>query len=279
MSDQSAMPAGPVAGLRQNRNWRLLWFGQAVSITGNYVFNTTVVLWIATIIAKDKSWGPAAVGGVLVAASVPALVLGPAAGVFVDRWNRRRTMMTSDACCTVLIASLLLLPTIGAHLSAGPKLGIIYAVVAAASCFAQFFSPARMAMLSTVVAPADRIRATSVFQSTMSFATIIGPPIAAPLLIVFGVQWALCLDAASFAVSLASIAAIRLATRPRTEKSTGPASAANSQPGFGFFAVAPSLSPSRSGSSWRPWAPGRSACSWSTSSRPTCTPRQTGWAH
>ncbi len=241
MSDQSAMPAGPVAGLRQNRNWRLLWFGQAVSITGNYVFNTTVVLWIATIIAKDKSWGPAAVGGVLVAASVPALVLGPAAGVFVDRWNRRRTMMTSDACCTVLIASLLLLPTIGAHLSAGPKLGIIYAVVAAASCFAQFFSPARMAMLSTVVAPADRIRATSVFQSTMSFATIIGPPIAAPLLIVFGVQWALCLDAASFAVSLASIAAIRLATRPRTEKSTGPSFGREFAAGLRFFRGSPVL--------------------------------------
>ena len=112
MNDRSATSVpGPATGLKQNRNWRLLWFG---------------------------SWGPEAVGGVLVAASVPALVLGPMVGVFVDRWDRRRTMMTADACCTVLIASLLLLPAVGAHLSAGTRLGIIYAVVAAASCFAQF---------------------------------------------------------------------------------------------------------------------------------------------
>jgi MFS-type transporter involved in bile tolerance (Atg22 family) len=64
---------------------------------------------------------------------VPALVVGPVAGVFVDRWDPRRTMMMSDACCTVLIASLLLLlPAIGTHLSAGTKLGIICAIVAIA---------------------------------------------------------------------------------------------------------------------------------------------------
>jgi hypothetical protein len=57
MTDGIAVPAGPVAGLKRNRNRRLLWTGQAVAITGNFVFNATVVPWIATIIAKNKSWG------------------------------------------------------------------------------------------------------------------------------------------------------------------------------------------------------------------------------
>lgn len=100
------MTGEPAPGLRRNRNWQLLLGGQTISITGTSIFNTTVVLWIATLIARDKPLGPQAVGGVLIAAAVPALVIRPLAGVFVDRWDRR-TMMTCDACCAVLIAALL----------------------------------------------------------------------------------------------------------------------------------------------------------------------------
>jgi MFS family permease len=55
------------------------------------------MLWIGTIIARGRPWAPAAVSGTLIAAAIPALVVGPFAGVFVDRWDRRRTMMTADA--------------------------------------------------------------------------------------------------------------------------------------------------------------------------------------
>jgi MFS family permease len=169
------MTGEPAPGLRRNRNWLLLWTGQAISVTGTYIFNTTVLLWIATIIARDKSWGPQAVGGVLIAAAVPALVVGPVAGVFVDRWNRRHTMLVSDACCAVLIAALLLLPAVGASFAAGVKLAILYAVVAAVSGFSQFFGPSRTAVIQSVVAPADRARAMGFVQSMVSVAAIIGP--------------------------------------------------------------------------------------------------------
>jgi MFS family permease len=204
------MTGEPAPGLRRNRNWLLLWTGQAISITGTYIFNTTVVLWVATIIARDRPWGPQAVGGVLIAAAVPALVIGPVAGVFVDRWNRRRTMLTCDACCTVLIAALLLLPAAGSGLAASAKLAILYAVVAAVSCISQFFGPSRTAVLQSVVAPADRARAMGLAQSMVYAAAIIGPPIAAPLLFVSGVQWALAINAASFAVSFAATWLIRI---------------------------------------------------------------------
>jgi MFS family permease len=76
----------PLRGLRHNRNWRMLWLGQAVSLVGDFVFNTTVVLWVATVIADGQSWAPLAVGAVLIAAAAPILLVGPFAGVFVDRW-------------------------------------------------------------------------------------------------------------------------------------------------------------------------------------------------
>jgi MFS family permease len=98
--------------LWQNSNWRLLWVGQSVSATGDMVFYVTVLLWIATIIAKGQPWAPAAASGALIATAAPVLVVGPLAGVFVDRWNRRRTMLVADAARFVLIASLHALPAL-----------------------------------------------------------------------------------------------------------------------------------------------------------------------
>jgi MFS family permease len=101
-ADMTAVPAG----LGRNSNWKRLWLGQAISMTGDYVFNITVMLWITVRIAKGLHWAPAAGAGAVIAAAVPALVVGPFAGVFVDRWNRRRTMLVADASRAVLIAAL-----------------------------------------------------------------------------------------------------------------------------------------------------------------------------
>jgi MFS family permease len=102
--------------LAGNRNWRLLWIGQAVSLTGDSVFDITVLLWVATVLAKGRPWAPAAAAGVLIAEAVPVLAVGPLAGVWVDRWNRRRTMLASDACRAVVIASPNAAPGAGAGL-------------------------------------------------------------------------------------------------------------------------------------------------------------------
>jgi MFS family permease len=228
-------------GLRANRNWRRLWLGQAVSLTGDYVFDVTVMLWIGTIIARGKPWAPAAVSGALIAAAIPALVVGPFAGVFVDRWDRRRTMMTADAARALLIAGLLLLPLAGRRLPAGVQVGVIYAVVAAASCFAQFFNPSRLAILGAVVDPADRAKASGQLQATYSLASIIGPPIAAPLLIVFGVQWALIIDAASFAVSFLALRSMRITAVAGAGQAGRAGFAAEFRAGVRFFRGSPVL--------------------------------------
>jgi MFS family permease len=200
----------PVPGLRQNKNWRLLWLGQSVSLTGDMVFYVTVVLWVATIIAKGKSWAPAAASGVLLATAVPVLIVGPLAGVWVDRWDRRRTMLFADAARTVLILGLLVLPALGHRIPAAVQLGIVYAVLAAASCFAEFFDPSRLAILGAIVPEQDQAKASGHLSASASLAQVIGPPIAAPLLFVFGVEWALLLNAASFAVSFICVRAIQV---------------------------------------------------------------------
>src|SRR5437879_4113930 len=85
-----------------NRNFGLLWIGQIVSYLGDMTYLITLILWIGTIIAKDQVWAPAAVSGVMIASAVPILLIGPFVGVFVDRWDKRLTMMSMDMIRAVL---------------------------------------------------------------------------------------------------------------------------------------------------------------------------------
>lgn len=240
-AEPAAVASGPrpaPAELRRNRTWLLLWSGQSISSVGNYVFDTTVVLWISTVIARGQSWAPAAVSGALIAATAPAVVVGPVAGVFVDRWNRRRIMIISDMCRAVLIAALLPLawPSVAGHLPVGARLALIYAVIAVASCFAQFFNPAGFGVLAAVVGQENIARATGLFQATGNLAAIVGPPLAAPLLIVFGVQWALVINALSFAVSFGTLVMTRLAEPGAGEKKPHESFRREFTAGLRFFA-------------------------------------------
>jgi MFS family permease len=203
------IPSGsPAPGLRGNRNWRLLWLGQSVSIACDLMFGITILLWIGTILCRGKAWAPAAASAALIAVAVPALAIGPFAGVYVDRWNRRRIMLTADAARGILIAGLLIIPVLGHRVPTDVKLGIIYVLIAAVSGFSQFFNPSRAAIIAAIVAPEDQPRASGQLQASAGLAQIFGPVAGAGLLITVGVQWALLLDAASFGVSFLCIRAI-----------------------------------------------------------------------
>lgn len=191
-----------------NRSFGLLWAGQAISSFGDRVFDTTLILWVATHIAVGHRWAPLAVSGVLLSVSIPTILMGPIAGVFVDRWDtKRRTMLWADALRALLIVLLLLN---SGHTQIGVQLASIYTIVALAATCTAFFGPARLALLRDIVPEADLTRAAGRQQTTTMFSAIVGPAIAAPLFIALGVQWALVVDAASFLVSFALISRIRL---------------------------------------------------------------------
>ncbi|MFF2348747.1 MFS transporter [Kitasatospora sp. NPDC058115] len=201
-----------------------LWFGQAVSSVGDAVFSTTLVLWVATVLAEGKSWGPQAVSGVVLATSAAVMAVGPLAGVFVDRWDKRATMLGTEVLRGVLVAALTAVSFVPAEdLPAGVWLGLIYVTVLVLNAASQFFTPARFAVIAELVTDeADRARAAGLAQATGQTAWIIGPPLAAPLLFTVGLQWALLFNALSYLVSYLAIrgtdltpAAPAAAPRPR----------------------------------------------------------------
>jgi MFS family permease len=204
-----------------NRNFGLLWFGQAISNLGDMIYFVTLSLWIATIIARGQLWAPAAVSGVLIASALPTLILGPFAGVFVDRWDKRLTMVRMDMLRAVFIllliplTGLVSLPFFGGPLPIFWQLGSIYLVVLAASVCGRFFDPARFTILSEILPEPQRARASAMEQTSGSIVKIIGPFLAAPLLFVVGVQRALLVNALSFVASFLAILAIRIPTESK----------------------------------------------------------------
>jgi len=194
--------------------WRYAFPAALVSRLGDVVFDITVVLWISTEIARGQSWAPAAVSGVLIAAAVPVLVVGPIAGVYVDRHDRHQILVLSNLVQAVAIGSLLVIPVLGDTLSTAAQLTWIYAAIAVANAAGQFFTQARMVMIVRTIPDELRTTAFAVQGSANNLLNIVGPPLAAPLLFTAGVGWALAINATSFLVSSALLQIVRWDSAP-----------------------------------------------------------------
>src|SRR5215470_10151019 len=131
-------------GLLINRNFAWLASGQAISNLGDFVFSTTLLIWVFT-----HTHSAAAVSGVLAAQYLPVFLLGPLAGVFVDRWNRRQTMLISD----LIRAGAATLPLLA---PASLRFQAIYASVFLISALGRFFLPAESGVLQVIVAPSQQ---------------------------------------------------------------------------------------------------------------------------
>ena len=213
MTTVAPAPTARVSGPFINRAFALLWAGQSVSNLGDWVFNTTLMLWIALGLGHNQPWAPAAVSGVLIARFVPTILIGPLAGVFVDRWDKRRTLLWADALRALLIA--LLAPVaVLASLPLAWRLGAVYGVVVLTTVCAQFFDPARLALIGDVVAEPDRPRASGLEQVTSSLALVVGPALAAPLYVALGAHWAILADALSFVLSFLLVLRLRAPRLP-----------------------------------------------------------------
>ncbi len=181
-----------------NRNFTLLSVAQGISSMGDFVYSTTLLIWVFAL-----GGSAAAVSGVLVAQALPMFVLGPLAGVFVDRWHRLRTMLTSDLTRTVIALLPLLAP--------GPlRLPAIYTSVLLISAISCFFNPARSAVIQVIVSEQQQSQAASIGQVTFALAIILGPALASPLYFLVGPVIAVSINAASYLLSAACLWRMRV---------------------------------------------------------------------
>jgi MFS family permease len=175
--------------LHQNRNLRYLWLGQVVSEIGDH-FNNIAVLSLAL---RNEGAGMA-VAGIMLARALPAISMGPLAGVMLDRFDRRKIMIASDLV-RVVIALLFLLVS---HTRDNRMLYVLSALLMIAS---PFFSAGRGAILPTIAGGEQLSTATSLTQTTMWCTTAVGAWLAGRSVDGFGFGFAFALNAFSFLFS------------------------------------------------------------------------------
>ena len=136
--------------LRNNRNFRLLFIGQAISQLGDW-FNSVAVF----ALLLDLTGSATAVAWMMIMQFLPMAVVGPVAGVVVDRVDRRRLMIATDIIRGVLVLGLLLVRT-------RDQVWLAYVVMALTVTGSAFFEPARIFILCARdgqrVAQHDRIQ-------------------------------------------------------------------------------------------------------------------------
>jgi MFS family permease len=190
--------------LRQ-RDFALLWSAGLVSYTGNWM------LGIALPVAVYELTGsPLATGGVLVANKLAALVLGSIAGVFVDRWDRKRTMVIA-----ALIQALILLPLLA--VDSNNRVWIVYVVAAGLSAVGQFFRPAENALLPRLVGQEHLVPANALNALNDNLSRLAGPALGGLVMVWIGLDGVVAVDAASFLVAAGMIASIATRTEPERD--------------------------------------------------------------
>lgn len=189
-SEQAGTKVEPRSkGILINRNFMFLTIGQGISNLGDMVYAITLTIWVYALTNSA-----AAVGGVLVAQSIPTFALGPIAGVFVDRWNRKTTMVIADVARALIVIVPLVVPDAW-------RLPAIYASVFLASTFSRLFMPAKSGVTQVIVPEKQQPQAASISQALSAIALLIGPALASPLFFLVGPIFAVLINAASFLVS------------------------------------------------------------------------------
>jgi MFS family permease len=180
--------------LFRDRSFVALWLGQTISFVGDYFY------WLAIPIMVERLTGSALQVGIsVIASTLPFLFLGPVAGVFVDRWDRKRTMIVSDVLRGVLVLACL-------HVQTPDQVWIYYAIAFLMSCISRFFFPAQNAVLPLIVPDEDDLLAANgLMQIVQTAGFLIGPILAGFSIGLWGPQVGFAVDSATYFVSAAGI--------------------------------------------------------------------------
>ena len=192
----------PYGRLFHNRSFVALWLGQTVSFIGDYFY------FLAIPIMVEKLTGSALqVGLSVIASSLPMLLLGPIAGVFVDRWDRKRTMIVADLLRALLVLICLVVQR-------PDQVWVYYVVGFLMSCVSRFFFPSQNAVLPLIVPDKDDLLAANgLMQIVQTAGFLIGPALAGFSIGLWGAQVAFLADSATYLISAAAILGM---TVPRT---------------------------------------------------------------
>src|SRR5215470_16359241 len=179
---------------------RRLWLAQLVSVFGDFL----AIFAVLSYVSFNLHATAAQVTLITVSFMIPFAIIGPVAGVFVDRWNVKRTMIASDLIRAGLAIALVF---------AG-SLFQVYAILFLLSAVSAFFVPAQSVTLRSVVPPEGLLSANALIQQAFQVMRIIGPALAGAMVGWFGASSCYYLDSLSFLFSASMIATLVINREP-----------------------------------------------------------------
>jgi MFS family permease len=194
-------PTSPLIALRY-RNFRLLWLGQFISLSGSMMQSTAILWHVSLLVPEDKKG--IALGLVGLVRIVPIIAFSLIAGVVADARNRRNLLLVTQSAMTVVAVVLAAVTLRG--LNVVWPLYLLTAVSAAAS---SFDNPARQSLLPNLVAREHLPNAISLYTIMFQTASVAGPAIGGLVIGYLGIAWVYAINAISFVAVIAALLLMR----------------------------------------------------------------------
>lgn len=186
----------------KNKNFALLWTGGLISMIGNWVLLAALPFHVYALTGSAL-----ATSGLLMAYIAPGIVFGSVAGVFVDRWDRKRTMVLTSLMQAVIMLGL-------TAVRSADMVWFIYLITFAEATLSQFFRPAENALLPLLVGEEHLMAANSLNALNDNLARLVGPAVGGALLGLVGFYSVAIVDAATYLLAGLLIA---LVSAPKRE--------------------------------------------------------------
>jgi Na+/melibiose symporter-like transporter len=188
--------------LLRRRDFGLLWAGGLISETGDWFLLVGLPVWVLQVTGSSLVTATVFLVGLL-----PGLVLGPLAGVLVDRWDRRRTLVAVS-----LAQAAFLLPLLA--VDGRDRLWVVYLVTAVEAALGQLNDPARNALVPALVGTDDLVGANALVGLNANLARLAGSPLGGVLVELGGLPGLVVGDAVSFLVGAGLLALVRPGSSP-----------------------------------------------------------------
>ena len=179
------------------RDFRLMLSASLIALTGGWVLRVGLAYQVYVLTGSTL-----ASATMLIASFLPQILLGSVAGVFVDRWDRRRTMIVSNLLLAVGLLPLFLVRDAG-------DVWLVYLVLLWNGCVQQFFAPAEQSMLPRLVADRQLVTANALNGQARDVARLVGSAIGGVAAAAGGLPLLTLINVATFLLAAMLIRAIR----------------------------------------------------------------------
>lgn len=197
-----------------NNDWKrritILWIGQFFSLISSSAVGFAIIIWLSLKTGSAEILVFAAIAGLL-----PQALIGPFAGVYVDRWDRKKTMMLADgfvAACTLLMSV--------SFYMGYENIELVYIILGLRSAGSAFHMPAMQAAIPLLVPKKELLRIAGISQIIKSVSNIAGPALGALAVGLLSIGNVLLLDIAGAVLAIVSLFFISVPSPGREKKSS-----------------------------------------------------------